>query len=176
MTAIINGDSPSVTFSDGSTQATSAIVSGKVPYTNLPTGSVLQVVQGTLSSGYVSTFSSTYVTTGITATITPKFSTSKILMQFASSMYFSTNTGPAYTTFYRNSTNLSTSGVAGIGAEFFNLGNAWIPCSAVYLDSPATTSATTYAVYFRVSAGTSTVLLGGDNGMINSIVLMEIAG
>lgn len=140
-------------------------------------GTVLQVVQGTLSSGYVGTSSTTYVSSGITATITPKFATSKILMQFSSCMYFSTGGGPAYVTFYKNNTtNLSTTGVGAIGVEFFNVGSAWIPCSAVYLDSPATTSATTYSVYFRVNAGASSVLIGGDSGLINSIVLMEIAG
>lgn len=161
MTTIIDG-SAGITFPNSTVQASA--------------GSVLQVVQGTLSSGYTGTSSTTFVTSGITASITPKFSTSKILVQFASSLYLSAGIGPSYTTIYRNSTNLSSSGVGGIGAEFYGLGNCWIPCSGVYLDSPATTSATTYAVYIRVSAGTSSVLIGGDSGMINSIVLMEIAG
>ena len=40
MASIINGSSPTVTFSDGTTQATSAIVSGYVPYANLPAGTI----------------------------------------------------------------------------------------------------------------------------------------
>jgi hypothetical protein len=147
-----------------------------VPASGMPTGSVIQVVQGTLSSGYISTSSSTYVTSGITATITPISATSKILIQFATSLYISSGTGPAYLTVYKNNTtNLSTTGVAGIGAEFFNLGNAWVPASGIYLDSPATTSATTYTVYVRVG-NTSNVLIGGDSGMINSIILQEVKG
>jgi len=45
MTTVINGSTDAITFPDATIQNTSAIVSGKVPYTNLPTGSVLQVVQ-----------------------------------------------------------------------------------------------------------------------------------
>ena len=119
MTAIINGSSPTVTFSDGTTQATSAIVSGYVPYANLPTGSVLQVVQGTYALGYTSTSSAAYVATNLTASITPKFSTSKILIIFNGNMYFSAGTGAAYTTIYRNSTNIASGGTASIGAELF---------------------------------------------------------
>ena len=73
MTTIINGSSPSITFSDATTQTTSAVVSGKVPYSIMPTGSVLQVVNVTYATE-TSTTTSTQIATGLTATITPLFS------------------------------------------------------------------------------------------------------
>jgi hypothetical protein len=48
-------------------------------YAALPTGSVLQVVNATYAT-QVSNSTSTYADTGLTATITPKFATSKILV------------------------------------------------------------------------------------------------
>jgi hypothetical protein len=50
-----------------------------VPASGMPTGSVIQTVNGTYSS-QVNTSSTTYVDTGLTATITPLFATSKILI------------------------------------------------------------------------------------------------
>ena len=44
----------------------------------MPSGSVLQVVQGTISS--TSTASTSFTTTGLTATITPKSTNNKILV------------------------------------------------------------------------------------------------
>ncbi len=53
-----------------------ALVSGK---TNLP-GSVVQVVQGVLADTVTFTTSGAWTSVGLSATITPKFSTSKILI------------------------------------------------------------------------------------------------
>ena len=60
MTAIINGSSPSITFSDATTQSTSAVVAGKVPSALMPTGPVLKV------QNYVDTGSSTTATGPVT--------------------------------------------------------------------------------------------------------------
>ena len=160
-----------------STGSAADLSTGTLASARMPAGSVLQVVQGTQSAGYMGTNSTTYTTTNITASITPKSATSKILIQFQTSLYLSAGIGPSYLTIYRDSTNLSSSGVGGIGSEFYGLGNAWIPCSGIYLDSPATTSSTTYSVYVKVAGGTgSNVLVGADSGMINAIILTEIAG
>jgi hypothetical protein len=180
MSAIINGDSPSVTFSDGSTQATSAIVSGKVPYTNLPAGSVLQVVNVSYGTP-ASTTSATYADTGLTATITPKFSTSKILVmvvQNGSDKAADSSTNGITIQLLRNSTIIPNSPSAwfanyvGYTATTLRLinGSACIN----YLDSPATTSATTYKTqYANTSAGGNVSVQSNNN--ISTMTLMEIA-
>jgi hypothetical protein len=176
MTAIINGSSPSVTFSDGTTQATSAIVSGYVPYANLPAGSTLQVVQALLSTD-VSTTGTTYVTSGLVGTITPKFSTSKILVTVSGGGSYG-NTANVYgeNVLYRNGSQISANGV---DWAFYSSAATGSNHSYMYLDSPATTSATTYTPYFRRGttggAGTYYFNLTQSTGPTVTITLMEIA-
>jgi len=175
MASIINGSSPTVTFSDGTTQATSAIVSGYVPYANLPAGSVLQVVNGTYASPTV-TSSTTYVDTGVTATITPKFSTSKILV-LVSGNSISANSGASTCTFELCLANGSNTNLLNLDSQYAtNYNTAGASYSANYLHSPATTSAYTYKLQVKVTGGTGVIF--GNNysfGPVNSITLMEIA-
>ena len=68
----------SLLISDGAITASKMGANG----TWAPAGTVVQVVNAALTT-YVSTTSSTFTDTGITATITPKFATSKILVLIA---------------------------------------------------------------------------------------------
>jgi len=181
MSAIINGNSPSVTFSDGTTQTTSAIVSGYVPYANLPAGTVIQTVNYfTVGSGASSSAGTTATSTGYSVTITPKYATSKILVT-ANSSGGASASGSVYFTLYRNSTNLAngTTPSAFCAIRCNASGSApFAPVSMTTLDSPATTSATTYTVYFFSNAG-NTVYFGWPQSDLNtcavSIVAQEIA-
>jgi hypothetical protein len=176
MSAIINGDSPSITFSDATTQATSAVVSGKVPYSILPTGSVLQVVQGTTSTKVTSNLS-TPIDTGLTASITPKFASSKILV-LVNQAGLRKSSGNIYNSIYidllRGSTTIQRS-----AAYYGFMGTAQdlvIGCAAnAFLDSPATTSATTYKTQFY-NFTASAVISVQDGNDVSSITLLEIAG
>ena len=133
------------------------------------TGSVLQVVNATTSSGFVGTSSTSYVTSGFSASITPKFSTSKILI-FANFVGYTT-ASLLRVTIYRGGSNIgSTAGIIQFGGPY----STWSPMSFSLQDSPATTSSTTYTIYFRVdSSGTGYV--GGDTGNFVTINLLEIA-
>ena len=137
----------------------------------LPAGSVLQVVQGT-STTSTSTSSSTFVSVGLSASITPLFSTSKILViAVGGTIYTNAGGNQARMTIYRGSTNL---GDASRGMSEFTAGTTYIQAglSIGYLDSPATTSSTTYAVY--MASGNGTVNYTADSS-VGSIILMEIA-
>jgi ribosomal protein S17E len=174
MTAIINGSSPSITFSDSTTQATSAVVGGKVPYSILPTGSVLQVVNAACDIE-TSNSSGTQIATGLTATITPKFSTSKILV-IAMLNGATKNTNNTSITSYltKNAGNLKIMSYVGAGNNsngFNEVGTIGIN----YLDSPATTSATTYACTFA-SQQSNAIVYMQIYGATSTITLMEIAG
>jgi hypothetical protein len=176
MASIINGSSPTVTFSDGTTQATSAIVSGYVPYANLPAGSVLQVVNYN-GDGYATTSSSTWSDVpNLSLAITPKFSTSKILI-FATVIV-----GKNYNTYtglrlVRNSTTISTfsdiSGWTNSSVETTS------PTSYNYLDSPSTTSSITYKIQYNSGQNIALGVVGNYiNTLANSrhsITIMEIA-
>ena len=110
----------------------------------MPTGSVIQVVQGTPLTTSVST-GNTYVTTGCLVTITPQFSTSKIFLTLSGGNLDATTAGTQPALFiYKNGTNITTSGIASLyGPSSRVITNP----SVIYLDSPATTSAITYTLW-----------------------------
>jgi len=138
-------------------------------------GKVLQVVSATYGT-LTSTSTDTFVDTGLTATITPKFSTSKILI-------ISNQNGIAKTTssasnsigfrLLRGSTSLGNFGVF-VGYTANTQDNVTSSVSFNYLDSPATTSATTYKIQFNSSLNSGAVNV--QNGsVLSGITLMEIA-
>ena len=141
-----------------------------IPKATLPTGSVLQVVTATYSTTTTSS-SGTQVDTGLTATITPTSATSKILVLTSCRIFAQPGT-PASVILLRNSTNLqqryryglTDASGAGSGDQF----------STTYLDSPTTTSATTYKVTFARQGGTGVVYAQLDSDM-STMTLMEIA-
>jgi hypothetical protein len=175
MSTIINGTSSAITFPDSSVQNTSAIVSGYVPYANLPAGSVLQVVNATYST-QVSSSSQSYSDTGLTATITPKFSTSKIFVLISHPSCVRTN---------GNANNDLTLNLCKNGSEIVQWTYAlgwtqstlpqYFSASFNYLDSPATTSATTYKTQFKNHDTPNAAVIVQNNNIISTITLMEIA-
>jgi hypothetical protein len=176
MTVIVDGTN-GLTFPDVSVQATSAtnatnISSGTMPYARFPTGVVLQVVSTTNTSAF-STSSSTFVTTGMSASITPRFSASKILISFSTFNILQGGNMVAAITVYRGGTSLNSVGFSStFGPTAVTTSSTG---SGVYLDSPATTNSTTYTLYFSNPNNNGTVQLNSASGLV-SIVLMEIAG
>ena len=133
---------------------------------------VLQVVQAT-TTGSSTTSSTSFVNTNLTATITPLFSTSKMLVIVSGGDFDTqTNGRQGWATIYRNSTNIGN-GSTGI-SDWYNAGARQIGAiSMILLDSPATTSSTTYSLYVR-SDGSGSIICNGQQG-IQSITVMEIA-
>ena len=120
-------------------------------------GKVLQVVNATDSTER-STSSGTFVTASSTLTlsITPSSASNKIFVICSTFIQPQGSGNDTYITLYRNSTNLgATNG------------------TLTFLDSPATTSATTYEFRMKVSAGTSYI---NANSTTGSITAVEIAG
>jgi hypothetical protein len=145
--------------------------------TNLPVGTVLQVVQGYTTTGTTTT-SSSPVDTTLSASITPTSASSKILVLLNSNGYtnrgsVSINFGDSFFYIVRGSTQLTNSRNA------INFGNPnWadmFPAQNCYsfLDSPATTSSTTYKMQIAVGNSLSFTAPFQSFG---SITLMEIAG
>ena len=135
---------------------------------------VKQVVQGTLGGSVVSTTSTSLVSTGLTATITPTSSTSKILVLVNLTNCYSGVNLPF--TVYRNGTNIAPTG-SGIYQSLALLwtqsGNIQANQNISYLDSPATSSAVTYTVYWAVSSGTGYF---NNSSQTSTIQLLEISG
>jgi hypothetical protein len=139
---------------------------------------ILQVVQATYST-FASTSSSTLTTTGLTVSITPQSTTSKILVLVnvpcGKTSASASNIGQL--AIYRAGSNiLSISDYLGYtGTSLSN----YFSASSAYLDSPATTSSTAYAVYFASTNGTSQFQVNPANTAGNSsstITLLEVSG
>jgi hypothetical protein len=163
MSMIIDGTN-GLTFNNATTQASA--------------GCVLQVVNATYSTTATTT-SGTFQDTGLSATITPKFATSKILAIWAINGCYSATGVGIETNLVRTSTQIVyTENLAareGTGAADAGSGTS----GGTYLDSPATTSATTYKCQYRSRNGSSsvTVQFSGSGGTSTSMLtLMEIAG
>lgn len=155
----------------GSSTLTLPTTGGTVLSNKTP-GCILQVVMGTATAGFVTT-STSYVATNLSATITPTSATSKILIFFTGPSY-SLSVNYAYTTVYRNgTTNLGFGGAAGLGITGNNPETYDTSVTGMYLDSPATTSATTYTVYLKTSA--SSAYFGDSGGTGQVMILQEVA-
>lgn len=136
-------------------------------------GKVLQVVQGSLQT-LASSTSATYASTGLTASITPTSASSKVLVLITAWCRKEGSTWLGLR-LYRNGSSVTTfaagllytaSTATNDGAGSFN-----------YLDSPATTSSTTYALYFANTPAVGTVKINADGSgnSYSTITLLEIA-
>jgi hypothetical protein len=150
---------------------------------NMAPGSVIQVVQGT-TTVQVNTSSASLVDTGLTATITPQFTTSKILVLVSQSLAVSNATNGFNSiglAIVRNSTNVFFSDRAlairaGLSGSSDVIVDALVAFN--YLDSPSTTSATTYKTQFRAFDTNNGVIRAQESlntTSASSITLMEIA-
>ncbi len=141
---------------------------------SLPTGSVLQVVNA--SNGTATSNSTTnYADSGLTATITPLYATSKILVlvnQAGLQKGNSSATNGVNLRLLRDSTELIKFAIYAAWDNSVNYAVAGSG-STSYLDSPATTSATIYKTQLACSGtGVAYVNAQGDR---STITLMEIA-
>ena len=142
---------------------------------NIPTGSVLQVVQG-ITTTAVSNSSSAFANTGLTASITPSSASNKILVIVNHAQCYKSSTNPSNAIAFwlqKNSSNLSQwatyVGYTGTTTELY------FSTVYTYLDSPATTSSTTYSTTFSSYANVSNVAVQ-TNSTPSTITLMEIKG
>lgn len=162
----------------GTTTLTLPATSGTVAATgSMPSGSVLQVVQGTLAGSF-STTSTSFTDTGLSATITPLKTSSKILviLNCWGWLAASSNNGMGFQVL-RDATTAYTTG-AGYNYIFWNNGGQiYSSQSLSFLDSPSTTSATTYKLQIASNAGGTIGLNKNSPGVSTSYIqLLEIAG
>jgi len=160
---------------DAGTLATDSVTAAKLEVSaitgaDLPAGSVLQVVSVANGTTESSTSGSWVAHSGLTAAITPSASSNKILVTIAFSYRTANGTNNFNSAIYRGSTNLGHA-THGFGTMFD--GNSYYQGHATlqFLDSPSTTSATTYQLYYK---GSTTTTINTDSG-VGTITLMEIA-
>ena len=137
-------------------------------------GKVLQVVSATTSTN-ASTSTATYLDSNLTASITPSSATSKVLVLFhqnGCSRGASNNTTGFYLRLLRDSTEIM---IPAQDWAYTNTNLAFIggTISGAYLDSPSTTSSTTYKTQFKpgVTGLTTSVQ---ESSSVSVITLLEI--
>ena len=169
---------------------------GTLAASNLPNGSVLQVVGSNVAGCNVSITSTTYTETGFTATITPSSSSSKILV-FARGSYTQGATddtvqggikllrnvgGGSFTNLV--TPNADTNGPyetaleLTAGGNINNRGGYYTYC---FLDTPNTTSACIYKIQARPYDANNSHRIafgntgGGGGGQSQQMILQEIS-
>jgi hypothetical protein len=158
---------------------------GTIPSAKMPTGSVLQVVEGGRTTR-VTHNSTTYTDVGVSATITPSSSSSKILVQLTGTLGNANASNVVLLRLFRGSTEIG-SGTGGSTSDYNSFVSilqdtttySYGGISGSFLDSPSTTSATTYKIQMAAFNGTG--VLGGrpDNTNVATptrLILTEIAG
>ena len=162
----------SLGITDGTIVNADISSSAAIATTKLGAGAVLQVVQMT-SDTQDTTTSTSFVDTVLTLSITPSSTTSKVLIMASFTGGNNTSEAGARFTIKRTSTNL------GNGTNGFSNNNDL--CSGyhhnnvclTYLDSPSTTSATTYTIQQRAdSSGTCFLNTNSTRGVL---ILQEIS-
>ena len=144
-------------------------------------GGVLQVVQGS-NATQTTTTSTSYSDSSLSLSITPSSASSRILVVISQQL---TVRGPGGTASFnagglqlvRASTTVFTNNNAAVLRAD---GSGGTPASGglvslVYLDSPSTTSSTTYKTQIRSNDGSGQVI-AQDGNTLSTITLMEIAG
>ena len=162
------------------TVVTADLASGAITSSVLPTGTPLQVVSVHKSDTF-SYYGTTFLdVTGLSLSITPSSTSSKILV--TGQILLGSSTGFTYIRLVRDSTAINIGDAASnrprITAQFpydsaeGQYGVVGTPI--MYLDSPSTTSATTYTLEFLKYDGDTFYGFGSAKG--TSITLMEVAG
>jgi len=143
-------------------------------------GSVLQVKEGNLLTGsQFSTTSASLADVGLSVQITPKFSSSKILVMFQG---FGGANGSSTALLLQIQRQIGSGSFSMItGGGFFYQSNQYESCGLNKLDSPNTTSQLTYKLQGQLSQASGTGYLpGGWGGDYNTagyvtLIAMEIA-
>lgn len=133
-------------------------------------GKVLQVVSTTYSTQQARSATS-YGDTGLSLSITPSATSSKVMILVTQNIGASASVNVGFSTnLVRNSTQIwegPTKSQTSLDIQ--------MPTSILYLDSPATTSATTYKTQFLCSiTGSSSSVFAQLGGLTSMITLMEI--
>ena len=150
-----------------------------IPVNGVPTGGgggVIQTVYASTGTQVTNT-TSTYQDTGLTATITPTSSTSKIVVLVQQSVGTNGTASSPYANVKLQrdgSDRLVAYSIAYTVSSGGDDESNYVYCGFNYLDSPATTSAVTYKTVFNRAGGTTARVQ--SDGSASTMILMEVSG
>ena len=155
----------------------------RVPIQKMPAGSVVQVKYHFIDAGSGSTHNSnstTYNDTGEHVLISPRFSTSKVLVSLGIQIYSTSSQYHSYVAIVRDN-NIGTGSHSNNNALFHSsalwessgpgqAGNI----SQQFLDSPNTTNQVKYSIYVKSDNSSNTTYINGSTYSDAYIMAMEI--
>jgi hypothetical protein len=157
-----------------------------------PTGKILQVISASKTDTSTTTSQTFVDISGLSVSITPTSATSTILIQWSTTLGSVGNASSTNVRLMRGATAIGIGDAAGsrprVTGSFYpgdvTATNNIATVAGMFLDSPATTSATTYKIQFCNANGSSTVCVnrtdgdrntaGYDPRAISSITVMEV--
>jgi hypothetical protein len=129
---------------------------------------ILQVISAS-STTPTTNATGTFLSNGLSVTITPQATSSKIFVLCTTSARNTAGSNTVIFTIFRDSTN--------IGQATYGMGElaegGTVPISLSYLDDPASTSAITYTM--RQLAGSPTTVTSQQNSAKGSITVFEVS-
>lgn len=132
---------------------------------------ILQVVQSANDLTLRSTTSTTFADSGLTLTITPQATTNKILCVYMVNGYVTTSATGLGIRLVRASTGVIDDLDNGYGSASGNAFNTTL----FYIDSPSTTSATTYKVQYNRNQGTGIAYMNASASPVSRMLAMELS-
>jgi len=164
----------------------SAISTGTLAAARLPAGSVLQVVQTVKTDTFSTTSTSLVDITGMSVSITPISASNKILVSYFLGHVDASDAALIPVALLRGATKIGAGATAGnrttVSTAQISAQNRGVTQSFMFLDSPATTSSTTYKLQLMTTSGTAYVNrssadtdVAGYFRTASTITVMEIA-
>ena len=154
-------------------------------------GNILQVVQTVKTHTFSASHGSTVDITGLSVSITPSSSSNKVLVTYDTNVSMANGSYHAHIFLVRGSTKIFLGDAEGsrtrasnfvISGNDGNGGIYYYPVHGEFLDSPATTSATTYKIQLLGQNNTMYVNrtqydsdATGDNRIVSQITVKEVA-
>ena len=153
-----------------------------VPTDGVPTGGgggIVQVQMGVTTTQTITTGG--WDATALSVTITPKFSTSKILLMCSGGMNGAAGGSDGETYGYKiyksvgGGSYAETENSAWGQSVYYGPGNEYNNLSINYLDSPSTTSTVTYKLYHKRINGSGTASVNRNSNNQTQMIAMEVS-
>jgi len=171
-------------------------VTGVLPASSMPTGSILQVVQAFKTDVFSLTSQSYINVTGLSVNITPSSASSRILIMMNVAFSARTTLDSLYAAFGKNSSVITATigdaassrpraTLSSFPGDASGVDNYQAQATQMYIDSPATTSSIAYSVMMRTANGNTMYVnrtfsdrdtANYDGRWTSSIIAMEIKG
>ena len=174
--ATIDGADSVLIYDDSATALRKMTRTNFVSGLGAAAGQIIQVVTATDSTSRSST-SASYVTASntLSVAITPASASNKVFILYTGAVQnVNVTNSTAHFTIFRGATNLGGGASSALASSFDPQNNMVDTIAIGYLDSPSTTSSTTYQVQFKNDNGTTVIL--NAQGTLSSITAFEVKG